>query len=469
MADQTPNTVLERLLTEAGWSPGQLASSVNAMFGAGTVSPTAGYKWLGGSVPRRPVANRVAAALSLELCRKVTVSQIWPSLPDDDGGIEPASQGMVGPWERTTAVNAVTDWLSTGDIGRRQFVAVSGAALMRAVWAWLDPHGSVSIGPPPSTTENSSALIEHIETSIPLLQRLDDAHGGAAHLPYVEAQLRAIALVLRDGNHPEPVLRRVLAAASTLGQLCGWMASDAGEHGVAQRHWFTALRAAREIGDRPMAAHILADLAFQAARTGQTRDGVVLGEAAVDVAARSPATVRASVASRLAYAYAAAGRRGEFMTAVERAKDHLAARDDAREPEFMYYLTTSHLDCQAGYALIAMGQRQTRLGDRGGRHDLETGVELLRTGAFELPLTDPSQRRALYEGAWLAVGHAVLADYTEALTLAELAVARLAKVSSPRSVQVLDNLVAYLRPRHNVAEVAERLPAISGHLDRTAR
>jgi hypothetical protein len=471
VADRTANVMFTALLAEAEWSPRQLAQAVNATFGAGTVSQTAGYAWRDhGTVPRRPMASRVAAVLTFRLGRQVSPSQIWPALPDSAGGrIELASQGLHGPWERSSAVRAVTDWLSSGDLHRRTYLAVTGTALMQAVWAWLDPHGSPPVGPRPPSG-NGHALIEHVEASIPLLQRLDDAHGGAANLAYVEAQLRAVALVLREASHPEPVVRRLLAAAATLGQLCGWMALDAGEDGCAQRHWFTALRAAREVGDRPLAAHILADLAFQAANTGtHTRDGIVLGEGAAEIAARAPATVRASVSSRLAYAYAAAGRRSEFENAVHDARSHLDHRQDAREPEWMYFLTPSHLDCQAGNALIAMGRRQLGYGDRDGRRDLSEGISLLRTGAYGRPLSEPSQRRALHEGAWLALGHATLGDHGEALDLADLAVSRLRGVNSPRSALVLNNLVGHLRPRHQNPLVRERLPAIEYALKRASR
>jgi hypothetical protein len=484
VADQGPNSVLAALLAEAGWTPRQLAGAINTMFGAGVVNPTTGYGWLNrGAVPRRHLAYRAAAALSLCLGRTVTASQIWPSIPERES-VLPASQGLNGPWDRSNAVGTLADWLTGTDPNRRQFAAVSGAALMGAVWAWLEPHGSLPQGPPPNSAAGGSALADQIESSIPALQRLDDAHGGAAHLPYVEAQLRAVILVVRDRRHPETVVRRLLAACATLGQLCGWMALDAGQPGTAQRHWFTALRAAREVGNRPLAAHILADLAFQAASTPMkgssgrhnadprgehARDAVVLGEAALEIAARSPATVRASVASRLAFAYAAAGRRSEFQAAANRAHDALEARQDAREPDWMYFLTSSHLDCQAGYAHVAMGRRQLALGDRAGRSDLTDGIALLRTGAFAVPAGDPSQRRALYEGAWLALGHAGLGDYTEALALAETAAARLGEVDSPRSTDLLGDLVLDLRPRHNRAEVRERLPRIERVLGRTTR
>jgi mannose/cellobiose epimerase-like protein (N-acyl-D-glucosamine 2-epimerase family) len=97
-----------------------------------------------------------------------------------------------------------------------------------------------------------------------------------------------------------------------------------------------------------MAAHVLADLAFQAATREHAADAIGLGEAAAGVAAAAPATVQASVATRLAYGYAIAGRMGDFDRAYQSGLDALARCNDGEEPAWMYFLTPSHLDTQAG-------------------------------------------------------------------------------------------------------------------------
>ncbi len=199
--------------------------------------------------------------------------------------------------------------------------------------------------------------------SIPLLQRLDDAHGGGAYLPYVGAQFRAVALLLRQGGHPTRVECRLFAALAEIGQLAGWMALDAGRHGLAQRYLFTALRAAREADYRPMAAHVLADLAFQAATREYASDAIALGQAAARAATVSPAGVRASVQTRLAYGHALAGRLDDFDRAHATGLDTIADRDLGEEPAWMYYLTPNHLDTQAGYALTHAGTLAAAAGE----------------------------------------------------------------------------------------------------------
>jgi hypothetical protein len=308
-------------------------------------------------------------------------------------------------------------------------------------------------------------LLEQIEQSIPLLQRLDDANGGTAHLAYVGAQFRAVALLLRQGGHGANVERRLFVGLAELGQLAGWMAFDAGQHGLAQRYFFSALRSANQAGYQAMAAHVLADLAFQAASRAQPADAVSLGEAALTAAPALPATVRASVCTRLAYGYAIAGRMDDFDRAYGSALDRLASRGPDSEPAWMYFLTPNHLDTQAGYALVHAAVLSND-GPATARELLRRGDRLLRTGAHAVSLDDPAQRRALFEGAWLAVAAAARGDVERACALGRIALTRTETVQSVRSIDVLRTLATVLRRRSRNEHVADFLPALNSTLAR---
>ena len=247
-------------------------------------------------------------------------------------------------------------------------------------------------------------------------------------------------------------------ALADLGQLAGWMAFDAGQHGLAQRYFFTGLRATYDAGYPAMAAHILADLSFQAATRGHSSDAIRLGEAARRQAARSSAGVRASVDSRLAYAYASAGQLDAFERAYASAAEKLATRDPADDPPWLYYLTPNHLDCQAGYALVLAGRGQLTAGHRTGRETLRRGSALLRTGAHRVPYDDGSQRRALYEGAWLSLAYSAYGDLERACAEARTAITRLEFVRSPRSNELLRQLSSDFRRRVRNPHVADLLP-----------
>lgn len=461
------NERLAALLVDAGWTPRALARELNATFGQGTVSATAPYFWRDhGGVPHAPLPALVSYTLSDRLGRRVTVADIWGHRAPDSPQVQLASAGMDHPWSVAGTRAVAHDWLAGGLVDRRHFLAVSGSTLATAVSAYLAAELPAAAAPP--AQRGGDPLVEQIEASIPLLQQLDDAKGGAANLGYIGAQLRAVALVLHEGTYPAAVTRRLLVALADLGQLAGWMAFDANQHGLAQRYFFTGLRAAHDAGYIEMAAHILADLSFQAASSGHRSDGITLGEAARRHAVRTPAGVRASVDSRLAYAYAASGRINEFEHTYAGAADTFAGRDPASDPAWLYYLTPGHLDCQAGYALVLAGRDRLAEGDRAGRAMLRRGTALLRTGAHNRPLDDASQRRALYEGAWLALAYAARGDFEGACGEARAAIGRLGSVRSPRSNALLHQLSADFHRRTRNPHVADLLPDLDRALARQA-
>jgi hypothetical protein len=458
MPSSEANMRLAALLADADWTPRALAREINATFGQGTVSATAPYFWRDhGGVPRAPLPSMVACKLSDRLGRRVTVAEIWDHRAPDSAQIQLASAGMNHPWSVAGTRAVAQDWLAGGLMDRRRFLAVSGKSLAGAVSAYLAAELPSAAAMPP-VPGGGDPLVQQIEQGVPLLQQLDDAKGGASSLGYVGAQLRAAALVLHEGAYPAAATHRLIVAMADLAQLAGWMAFDANQHGLAQRYFFTGLRAAHDAGYTAMAAHILADLSFQATSRGQRSDGIMLGEAAQRHAVRASAGVRASVDSRLAYAYAASGRIHEFENTYLRARDTLGGRDRIADPPWLYYLTPGHLDCQAGYALVLAGREHLAGGDRAGRILLRQGTALLRTGAHDRPLDDASQRRALYEGAWLGLAYTARGDLASACDETRTAITRLGSVRSPRSNALLHQLSADFRRRTRNPHVADLLP-----------
>lgn len=273
------------------------------------------------------------------------------------------------------------------------------------------------------------------------------------------AQFRTVALALRHHRHGQRAETRIMRSLTDIGQLAGWTAFDAGNHGLAQRYFFTALQLARECGYDPMAAHITADLAFQAASCGNASDAVRLGEAAVELAATAPPKVRASVRSRAAYGHAVAGDMAAFERSYRTALDDVV-RAGAAEPGWMYFLTPGHLDAQAGYALIHAGTLAHRTDTTTARSLLRPGQRLLRTGAHDRGFVDAAQRRALFEGAWLAVAAAACGNTEAACEHGRIAVTRTRTVRSTRSLDVLKLLAFRLRRSRRNEYVRDFLPEL---------
>lgn len=434
------------------------------MFGDGTVAETAPYHWRDhGSLPRAPLPTAVAHVLSTELGRTVTVEWLWQARSTPSQALVPADTDMTRPWTAPELGGIMEDWVRSGLRDRRRFLAASGTALLAIVSHYVD--GTAGRGPLTNRLARPAAtdpLVDQVEQNLPLLQLLDDEHGGARHLSYVGAQFRAVTLLLHEGGHSPYATARLLHALGEVGQLAGWMAFDAGDHGLAQRYFATALRAVHQVNDRPLAAHILADLAFQAASRDHPSDAITLGEAAARISEGAPAGARASVLSRLAYAYATAGRTTDFDRTREAARQLVESSvPDGSEPRWMYYLTGNHLDCQAGYALIQLGRIRRAEGATAQARRLVTqGTSLLATGAHTVPLADPSQRRALFEGSWLALGYTAIGETELACQIAATGTQRLATVRSPRSTAVLQQLAVDLRRRQRNPHVRSFLPEL---------
>jgi hypothetical protein len=467
-ADHT-NHALAAHLAEAGLTPRTLAREINRLFGPGTLAETAPYYWRdAGGIPRPPLPELAAYVISRHLGRVVTVTDLWQGRCGAPSAtlVLPASAGMDMPWSLDSTMLVAEDWLLGGLVDRRMFLSVAGAALARAVNIYLGTHVP-DCGLHPAAASVDDPLVEQIEATIPRLQVLDDERGGAAGLGYVGAQVRAVLLVLKDGGHTDATARRLLVALADLAQLAGWKAFDAGQQGLAQRYFFTGLRAAHDAGYRAMEAHILADLSFQATTLGDADDGTTLGEAARRTAGRSASSVQASVMSRLAYAYAAAGRVDDCERTWLESREQLDKRQPDRDPDWMYYLTPNHLDCQAGYAMILAGRQMIANGEgANGRALLRKGEALLRTGACARRPDVPNQRRALYEGAWLALGYTAHGKLDDACAVTRMALPRLEQVRSPRSTALLNTLARELRRRKRHHAVADLLPELETALAR---
>ncbi|MGH3773743.1 MAG: hypothetical protein ACRDRW_20530, partial [Pseudonocardiaceae bacterium] len=91
-----------------------------------------------------------------------------------------------------------------------------------------------------------------------------------------------IVLPLLQGSYNDAIGRELMAATARLCDLCGWMSWDSGRQGLAQRYYIQALRLAQASGNRPLGAHILADMAMQAHDLGDAAQALDLASAGLD-------------------------------------------------------------------------------------------------------------------------------------------------------------------------------------------
>jgi hypothetical protein len=344
------------------------------------------------------------------------------------------------PWTVQGTMAVARDWLLGGLMDRRVFVAVSGSALTELAWMAVNTEPA-RLAAALAGGQVDLTLIQQIEQTIPKLRQLDDRQGGAANLIWVNAQFQAVAQLLKTADHGGSVTQRLLVAWAELGQLAGWMAADAERHGLAQRYYLTALRAAHNAADKALAANVLSMMANDAAERGEPADAISLGTAAMEVACRSPATVQALVSSRLTAGYALTGDPDRFHAAANRARE-LTEHPTGNRPRWAYYVSPQHLDFVWGGYQVSLATADSH---RRRRH-LSNAITLL-TPLATVPADHPYQRRALKAGIWLMAAHISGGELEQACEIGRTALAWLPQVNSPRCLARLRRVADQLRVR----------------------
>ncbi|MGH3833332.1 MAG: hypothetical protein ACRDRS_23345, partial [Pseudonocardiaceae bacterium] len=359
-------------------------------------------------------------------------------------------------WTLAGTLAIIHDWLLGGLMDRRVFMAVGGPALTQLAWTAVNTEPA-RLAAALKGGRVGATLIEQVEETIPQLRQLDDQQGGGgANLTYVNAQFQVVGQLLRAADHDGQVTRRLLVALAELGQLAGWMAADAERHGLAQRYYLTALRAAHNAGDKPLGANVLSGMAFHAASREQASDAISLGTAAVEMARRSPALVQALVSSRLAYGYALVGDAERFHAAYGRARE-LSEHPTGHRPRWAYFVSPQMVDAAGGYSQVNLGMA----GSRHSRRHLDNAVTLLTPEATATP-DYPYQRDALLSGTGLALAHLGRGELEQACEVGRIALGRLPQVNSPLCLASLGRLADELRGR----KVNPHIREFSTELDR---
>jgi hypothetical protein len=339
---------------------------------------------------------------------------------------------------------------------RRVFMAVGGSALTHLAWTAVNTEPA-RLAAALGGGQVGATLIKQVEESIPRLRQLDDQHGGGGtSLIYVHAQFQAVAQLLQRAGHGRQVTRRLLVALAELGQLAGWMAADSERHGLAQRYYLTALRAAHNADDRELCAHVLSAMAYHAADREQATDAISLGTAAVEMAHRSPVTVQALVSSRLAYGYALVGDADRFHTVHSQARE-LIEHPIGHRPRWAYWVSPQSMDGACGFQQVSLGMADSR----NSRRHLGNAVTLLTPSAITATY-QLYRRDALLDGIWLGRAHVGRGELEQACEVGRTVLEWLPHIDSPRGLALLRRLAGELRARKANSHIRE----FSTELDR---
>ncbi|WP_240649754.1 helix-turn-helix domain-containing protein [Streptomyces sp. Z26] len=177
------------------------------------------------------------------------------------------------------------------------------------------------------------------------LRLADDVLAGGDLIAPAVRELRSAVRLFRESSHDEDTGRALLVQIGELGQIAGWIASDAGRGDDAERAYELGLTAARQAGDAPLVAQLAGSLGYHLSNNGRTREGLALATAAVvEAGPDAPAKTRALFFDRAAWAHAQAGQQQPALRALGQAHAALDNADDEPAPSWAYWVNREELE-----------------------------------------------------------------------------------------------------------------------------
>ncbi|RBM23803.1 XRE family transcriptional regulator [Streptomyces sp. PT12] len=313
-------------------------------------------------------------------------------------------------------------------VRRREFIAASMAAVgIPAEFPFLEA-GRVG-----------SSTVERLKERTARLRRLDDFLGGADTYPIYVGEFNATTRLLDNGSYGATVERALLSLVAEQAQQAGWAAFDAGRQAEAERMYRTALQAAIDADDKPLIGNSLAFLAYQQVST--SRSGIEMASASCERMGKdAPATVRALLLERRAWAHARAGQAKETERVLAQAEAELTRFSASRPgPDWAAWVDMRELTIMSGRCWTELGRPLRAV----------PVLEKALQGFADTHARDKSLYMTWLAHAYLDAGEV---EHAAAVTSRSLQLAT--GIGSVRPRQRARTLVKRLEPHRAVPEVA---------------
>lgn len=319
-----PNDGLAALLDEAKWSRSQLANRVNRLGAeSGLVlryDHSAVSHWVAGTQPVEQVRPLIVEAFARRLGRPVTHAEAGLTPPPGQDG------------------DMIEDLIDTSradmDPSRRRVLAsgVYSAALAVPLFADLVPEKERAEQPVTRPTGRiGPGEVATIRTMTNRIADILDELGGGHARPMAAAFLvNTVGPWLRAPASPA-VRKDMLAAASDLVYLTGWMAMYERQQGLGQRYYLKALRLAGEAEDYVTYCRTLRGMSLQAAHLGYGPKALQLADSAAEAAPAGGPRLQAFLRGMQAHAASMTGDRAQAMRRLDEADTALSQADERRE------------------------------------------------------------------------------------------------------------------------------------------
>jgi transcriptional regulator with XRE-family HTH domain len=328
---------------------------------------------------------------------------------DLDGAVE----GLIDLWrsglDRREFLTSIAATAVTSEVTLRWLVSPVDARVERDAGARLVGHSDID-------------AVRAMQQS---MKAIDDRHGGGVALPMAVEYLRGEVAPLLRARYTDTVGRALFSATSELTLGVGWMAYDAGKHGLAQRYMAQALRISHAANDRAFGGRILAAMSHQALHLGDVRHGTDFACAArAGTQGAVTPTVVTMLAAMEACAHAARGDGSLCLRALSDAERAFARSTPGQDPPWVEF--------DEG-ALAGHLARCFRDLDR---------PEAERFALQSIQLCHPAHLRTRVQRyAILASAHAQQGDLEEACAVGRQALAEVGRLRSKRTLDDVARLV----------------------------
>ncbi|MFI5859137.1 helix-turn-helix domain-containing protein [Streptomyces parvulus] len=271
------------------------------------------------------------------------------------------------------------------------------------------------------------------------LRLADDVLSGGDLIGPAYRELHRAVDLYRNAVVSEATGQGLLVQIGELGQIVGWIASDAGRLADAEHAYRIGIDAARQAGDTTLAANVAGSLAYQWSNNGRTRDGVALAEAAAQEAGGdAPPVARALFLDRVAWAHTRAEQPQPAMRALAMAHEALSEEARTPAPDWAYWVDRSELEVMDARVFTEL------------RRPLRAVPLLTRVLGQYAPTH--AREMALYR-SWLAVALADANEPEQAAEEARRVVALSGDLASERTADRARVVLARLREYEAVPEV----------------
>ncbi|MCK8679300.1 tetratricopeptide repeat protein [Streptomyces lichenis] len=441
MTVRQPNAGLERLYRESGWTLRQFAQEVNRL---GTERGTplryrepSVHQWLNGHLPKESVRPLVLEVFARRLLRPITYAEAGFPLPPEESSSHP-----------TTAEGLVDLGRQDMDPSRRSVLNAGLFSVALTVPHWPDVIGRMEAVQTGKTQRIGTADVNMVIAMTERVSELDDQFGGRHARPMAAAFLVNTVAPYLKAEAPDPVRKAMMAAASDLCYLTGYMAVDEGVHGLAQRYYLKALELAGAAEDHLTYCTTLRGMSVQSVDLGHGRHAMRLADAAAAASPQAGPRMRAFLAGQQAHASAQLGDRHASLMYLREAETAIE-KAESRSKTFGSYNSST--------LAYHIAQVRYELGDVSG------SVESLESH-FRLRDTSDSRRSAIRFSFMLAerqlrIGHLEAACATWRKALSEVPT-----IHSGRVDEQVAQIPSLLRPyRTNLAarDIYDRVKEVS--------